>query len=235
MKTLPRIAALVIAATVAQTSCKVNADVPVVETLPIDSSSYAYAWTGGNVIDDGGDAVTSRGVCVSIDGSVTPTVTSAAGDVYWTNENGGTGTYSSTVVAKWTGTNNSVRHTHYIRAYATNDAGTGYGEIIKYIPGSKPLTASIVSFRDPQVNASTIIITYNLEPNGCGIQKFALCYNTQTAPTIDNSCIAITNPLTEDPISLTGLTPNQTYYFRIYMKNDEGTEVYSDEINCTTK
>ena len=70
---------------------------------------------GGNVTDDDGFPVTARGVCWST--SQNPTV---AGN--HTTDGGGTGTFTSEL------TGLAENTTYYVRAYATNSYGTGYGE-----------------------------------------------------------------------------------------------------------
>jgi uncharacterized protein (TIGR02145 family) len=72
------------------------------------------ATTGGEVISDGGSAITARGVCWGT--SVNPTIADNT-----TNEGSGSGTFTSII------TGHSINTTYYVRAYATNDAGTGYG------------------------------------------------------------------------------------------------------------
>lgn len=217
------------------TYCKPKGDLPAVKTLSLDSSNHEFAWLSGQVLDDGGNPITSRGMCVSIDSDVEPTITSSTGNVYWTSDSSGMGIFTSKITAKWTGKKQSVRNRHYIRAYATNKVGTGYGETIEFMPKSKPLTADIVSFREPQADYHAITITFNIKPNGCYVQEFKLCYGNKTKPTIDGLYIDIPAPFTELPIKVDSLNAAQTYYFRFYMKNDEGFEIYSEEVNATTK
>jgi hypothetical protein len=69
--------------------------------------------SGGQVVSDGGATVTARGVCWST--SQNPTISDSK------TENGtGTGFFSSPFDGL------KVNTTYYIRAYATNSAGTGY-------------------------------------------------------------------------------------------------------------
>ena len=76
----------------------------------------------GDVTDEGTDAVTARGVCWSI--SQNPTV-----DDSLTTDNGsGTGSFTCNI----TGFNAST--TYYVRAYATNSAGTAYGNQVVFTP-----------------------------------------------------------------------------------------------------
>ena len=69
---------------------------------------------GGNITADGGLAVTARGICWAI--GITPTINNSI-----TIDGAGGGSYSSTL------TNLFPNTSYFVRAYATNDAGTAYG------------------------------------------------------------------------------------------------------------
>lgn len=77
-------------------------------------ASLTTAIGGGNVLTEGTGTVTARGVCWNTTG--TPTVSDDK-----TTDGGGTGSFASTMVGLKFGT------TYYVRAYATNEHGTGYG------------------------------------------------------------------------------------------------------------
>lgn len=88
--------------------------VPSVTTSAPDNILAVSAEGGGEVDDWGGDTVTARGVCWNIAGS--PTV-----DDSLTIDGAGLGSYSSFIYPLEENT------TYHIRAWATNSAGTGYG------------------------------------------------------------------------------------------------------------
>ncbi|MBO4231759.1 MAG: fibrobacter succinogenes major paralogous domain-containing protein, partial [Bacteroidales bacterium] len=75
------------------------------------------AISGGNVTSDGGTAVTAYGVCWNLTG--TPTLAD-----YHTIDGSGTGVFTSSLTNLLAGT------TYHVRAYATNSAGTAYGNEI---------------------------------------------------------------------------------------------------------
>jgi uncharacterized protein (TIGR02145 family) len=93
---------------------------PAVSTTAVSAITSTTATSGGNVLSDGGAPVTARGVCWSTSSGPTialPTKTS--------NGNG-TGTFTSSI------TGLSLGWTYFVRAYATNSAGTAYGNEISF-------------------------------------------------------------------------------------------------------
>lgn len=91
--------------------------VPTLTTTTVSGISLNAANTGGNITADGGTTITSRGLCWST--SSNPTIQ----DNKLTNGNG-SGTFTINLTGLQGGT------TYYVRAYATNAAGTGYGNLI---------------------------------------------------------------------------------------------------------
>ena len=88
--------------------------VPVVSTTEVTSIGTTTATSGGYVSTDNGYSVTARGVCWNTTG--TPTTLNSK-----TTNGTGTGTFTSSLTGLSTAT------TYYVRAYATNSQGTGYG------------------------------------------------------------------------------------------------------------
>lgn len=89
--------------------------VPVLTTNPISDIETTTSISGGYVLADNGYSVTARGVCWNTTG--TPTTLNSK-----TNNGTGTGTFSSSLTGLIPST------TYYVRAYATNSQGTGYGQ-----------------------------------------------------------------------------------------------------------
>lgn len=92
---------------------------PTLTTSDVVSITATSATSGGNILSDGGGAITARGICWST--STDPDI-----EDYKTIETGGIGTFTSTLTALLPSTN------YYIRAYATNNKGTGYGNQIVF-------------------------------------------------------------------------------------------------------
>jgi uncharacterized protein (TIGR02145 family) len=88
-------------------------------TLPITNLTDTTASSGGNITDDGGSLITQRGIVWST--SPNPTIADN-----FTSEGSGTGSFSSNLTGLIAG------NTYYLRAYATNSAGTAYGNELSF-------------------------------------------------------------------------------------------------------
>jgi gingipain R len=92
---------------------------PTVTTTAVSNIDKTTATGGGNVTADGGATVTARGICWST--SQNPTVSDSH-----TTDGTGTGSFTSAMTGLTAST------TYYVRAYATNSAGTTYGEEVSF-------------------------------------------------------------------------------------------------------
>jgi uncharacterized protein (TIGR02145 family) len=93
---------------------------PILTTSVINSITQTSAQCGGNITYDGGAAVTARGICW--DTSPNPTTP------LYSHTNDGTGIGS--FISNMTGLTPNT--TYYARAYATNSAGTAYGDEVSF-------------------------------------------------------------------------------------------------------
>jgi len=114
-----------------------SATIPTVTTTAITAITETTATSGGNVTSDGGATVTARGVCWNT--STNPTTANSH-----TSNGTGTGSYSSSLTSLTAST------TYYVRAYATNSAGTSYGSNVSF-------TASCRQFGLPVYVIETVI------------------------------------------------------------------------------
>jgi len=92
---------------------------PIVTTGNIKNINTTYANCEGVISADGGTNIIARGVCWST--SPIPTTNNAT-----TNDGIGLGTFTSTLFGL------AANTTYYVRAYATNVSGTGYGNEIQF-------------------------------------------------------------------------------------------------------
>ncbi len=98
---------------------------PSVDTSTVSGVTGTSATCGGEVIASGGDTVTARGVCWNTGGS--PTTADNK-----TSDGTGTGVFTSSITGLTADT------TYYVRAYATNSAGTAYGNVETFATAAAP-------------------------------------------------------------------------------------------------
>jgi len=114
----------------AQCAMLVTFDIQVpltVTTTSITGITSSSATGGGNVTSQGSASVTARGVCWST--SQNPTTANSK-----TVDGSGTGSFTSSI------TGLSASTTYYVRAYATNSAGTSYGSQVSFTTsGTNPV------------------------------------------------------------------------------------------------
>jgi hypothetical protein len=96
-----------------------HAVLPMLTTTEISDITVTSATSGGNITSDGGDVVTSRGVCWSLKPNPT-------GGFFATLNGAGTGKFTSQISDLIADT------TYYVRAYATTKIGTAYGDQISF-------------------------------------------------------------------------------------------------------
>ena len=104
-------------------SCKKDdaSGVPKLTTVEVTGITPTSAISGGNITDDGGETITARGVCWST--SQTPTISDNK-----TVDGSGAGNFISHI------TGLEFNTPYYVRAYATNSKGTGYGSAMSFTP-----------------------------------------------------------------------------------------------------
>ncbi len=138
---------IILFAFLVSTGCTKSSDPAVAPTITTTAASEVTstsAKAGGDITTDGGSAITARGVCWST--SHKPTVDLNTK----TSDGGSSGSFSSAIsgLTVWT--------TYYVRAYATNSAGTGYGAEIQIVT-IPPLVKGTVTDIDGN-SYSTVII-----------------------------------------------------------------------------
>ena len=118
MKSLLRLSGVILLAIFIDFCTKKPASI-VILTNNVSDIYFTSATSGGNVTDDGGSAIVSRGVCWSLVNP--PTIADSK-----TDNGEGIGSFSSEISELNVGT------IYYVRAYATNSSGTVYGMVISF-------------------------------------------------------------------------------------------------------
>jgi hypothetical protein len=196
-----------------------------ISTTIANAITQTTALSGGNITNDGGSTVISRGVCWSNTTS-NPTVVNSN----ITNNGSGIGSFVSSL------TNLSPNTTYYVRAYATNSVGTSYGNIVSFrtvaaTPPTGIITTSASSITQTTANTGGSVAG----DGGAAITSRGVCWSRTTSnPTIINSSSTNNGSgIGSFSSSLTALSPGTTYYVRAYATNSVGTS-YGNVILFTT-
>lgn len=187
-------------ATIPNSTCQY---VPTLTTIPINTNfppSYNY-FTGGIISSDGGSFVTLRGVCYS--SNPEPTI-----DDDKTIDGDGTGVFNSRIL-----TSLEYNTTYYIRAYATNSNGTGYGNEVTYTTGNPPplaygdsLEGGMVFYIDSTGNGGGLVVCpvplyYDNSPGGGPNSAPEFGCHGIDIPGADSSCVGCGSQNTIDIVN----------------------------------
>ena len=192
---------------------------PMVTTNIVSNITVTSATCGGNVTSEGGASVIARGVCWST--SQNPTVSGNH-----TTDGSGTGSFTSSI------TGLAANTTYYVRAYATNSAGTTYGEQRNFttLLTTPTVTTNTVS----NITATTAICGGNVTSSGgASVTARGVCWSTSQNPTVSGSHTTDGSGTGNFTSSITGLAANTTYYVRAYATNSAGT-TYGVQRTLTT-
>ena len=198
--------------------------VPTVSTTSITNISYNSAQTGGSISSDGGAQIMEKGVVYST--SSNPVVNGV--NCYSTQDGSGQSSFSSVLI------NLVPNTTYYVRAWAKNQSGYGYGNQVSFVtlsPALASLTTDVVTFISSDSGISGGNITSD---GGSAISARGICYALTSNPTLADFVITDGSGGTGTYVSsMTGLTSSTTYYVRSYATNSTGT-AYGNEVSFTT-
>lgn len=199
-----------------------TADPPTVTTADLSYLSTTFVTSGGNIPTDGGMPVLERGVVWNTSGDATTADNK-------TMDDSGSGSFISQVTGLTPAT------TYYLRSYATNAAGTGYGDEKTFTTLATVIPPTVTT------DAASQILAVSAEGGGevtdwggDTVDVRGLCWNTTGTPTIDDSISIDGGGLGSFNSFMYPLIPNTTYYARAYATNSAGTD-YGNEVSFTTQ
>ena len=174
------------------------------------------------VVDDSGFNVIERGVCYSST-NAEPLIEDEKVEY-----GRGKGSYNVSIKDLVAAT------TYYVRAYAINETGTAYGNVLQIM--TKDGVAIVKISEAKNITALNAMCDVEVtDASGATLQSCGICWSTIPNPTIENEKIVagMSTNITY-PCSLENLTPSTTYYVRGYATTDITTS-YSAQIILTTQ
>lgn len=201
-----------------------TATIPTGITTTVASTiTQTSASSGGNISNDGGTSITSRGVCWS-NTTASPTISNSK-----SIDGTGVGTYLSNLSSLVPGT------TYYVRAYATNSVGTAYGNTISFTTVAATIPQGIITTAISSITQTTANTGGSITSDGgSSITMKGVCWSSSiSTPTISNSNTNNGTGIVSFSSSLSSLTANTTYYVRAYALNSVGI-AYGNTVTFTT-
>ena len=186
-----------------------EAELPTVNTLEMTYVGSDMAIGGGEVTHDGNAEVTARGLCWGLQPE--PTIEDPH-----TLDSCGIGQFVSEIYDLTAAT------VYYVRAYATNEVGTAYGETKSFTTLS--MIPVVHTLEIVEVSETSAIVSGEVtDEAGNAVTERGICWSLHEEPSIDDEHIACGSGLDEFVGELTGLLPETTYYARAYARNANGT------------
>ena len=188
---------------------------PTVVTADVTSIGVSEAVSGGNVTDEGGSEIVDRGVCWNQLGTPDENDTCVSA-------NGQAGEFTSTI----TGLLHST--TYFVRAYASNEQVTAYGE-------EKSFTT--LTLHPPVAQSATDIDATSFTANWSP-EADADHYRLDVSPFSDFSEFLTgyenRNMGNATNHTISGLSPGTSYYYRLRSEIDTGSSETSNHIETAT-
>ena len=206
---------------IANTAATTNSGLPKVTTGDVDSNFCRNS----TIVSDEGYSITAKGVCWSL--SPNPTTADIT-----TTDGQGMGTYTSLFHDLLPG------RIYYVRAYATNSRGTGYG--MSYTTSSYSTfsitTAAVTGVTNNYASSGGTLV------NGSSLIFYGrgVVWSTSPYPTTSNYTGMASNGEGAGTftVSLSGLNPNTTYYVRsygyTYYNGNSAYTCYGNQVTFTT-
>ncbi|OIN57056.1 hypothetical protein BLX24_21895 [Arsenicibacter rosenii] len=205
-----------------------DAVVPAVTTLDPAAIAVSSATLRMMLTDNGNATVTRYGICYSSTNSL-PTVDDQVIQL--------TGTPSLNEIKSFVVSQLTANTVYYLRAFAENKAGKGYGNVKSITTGSQ----AVVSVSGtPTVDDKTARLFLRVDnPGSPAATQFGIVYSSaNTSPEVTNSpFVEVTNPIVGSnvPVVLNNLTPNTPYTYRTYARTAQGVVYGTPPRSFTTQ
>jgi len=221
MKNIFKISGIILI-TILFCSCEEKATPPALTTTAVTEISTTTAKSGGVITDNGRFTITERGVCW--DTLEKPTIENSKITAIWDS-------VSLSFTCNLSGL--SPNTSYYVRAYATNDMGAGYGNSESFTTLGDEPSSNTLDASDIQAHSATLNGTVNP-----GLLSTTVDFEYGTTINYGNTITSTLSPVTGDSsvnitAELTELSPGTTYHFRIKAENSLGI-IYSNDMTFTT-
>ena len=231
-------------------ACKPEVEKPTVMTKSVEDVTETTAKVVGEVTADGGADVTERGMCYAT--TQNPTIENDK-----TTDGNGIGLFTSNLP-------NLVPNTqYYVRAYATNEKGTNYGNEISFEtegvedpeepenpeepgddeepenPGDddteEPIIPTVTTFEVTDITINSAVSGGEVAVEGdLEITARGICWSINQNPTTDDNKTTDGKGIGTFTSNLPNLVPNTQYFVRAYATDEKGVTSYGEEKSFVT-
>ncbi|MFY7884569.1 MAG: fibronectin type III domain-containing protein [Dolichospermum sp.] len=178
-------------------------ELPLLTTLAISAITGSTAISGGNITNSGVSSILTRGVVWST--ITNPTITTNQG---MTTDGTGIGNYASNLSGLL------PNRTYYLRAYANNSIGIGYGDQLSF--NTSIIPGTVQTFPVTSITSNSATCGWNVTDygGGTGNNNYIIWSDTPN-PTFDTPNVRVHANLNSTyNYTMTSLLPNTTYYVR---------------------
>ncbi len=206
------------------TNCSKDEDesVPTVTTSAPGTVGVTSAEVGGEVLEEGGSAVTERGIVWS----ESPDPSTGDNQIPW-----GTGSGSFTLTIE----DLDPETTYYYKAYATNSFGTGYGDQAQFTTDEVTFDLPTVVTGDvTDITFYSAVASGEVTDDGGGtVSEYGICWGTDPNPTVDDNKVYVGAGLESFTTEIKGLPQEEGFTVRAYAINEAGVAYGEDVVFAT--